>query len=165
MANTTPAAKGAQDAIGRTADKAQDAVGKTADKTQDFIGKAADRAQDVVGKVGDRAQDMANRVAHQAKDLAHDAGQKAEDITHRAGSAMESLGQTIRTKGPHDGTMGQVAGRVADNLASGGHYLQEEGLTGMANDLTELVRKNPIPALLIGIGIGFLVARATSSRS
>jgi hypothetical protein len=35
----------------------------------------------------------------------------------------------------------------------------------MAEDFTNLVRRNPIPALLIGVAFGFLVARATSRRS
>ena len=33
----------------------------------------------------------------------------------------------------------------------------------MAGDLTDLVKNNPIPALLIGIGLGFLLGRAMRS--
>jgi hypothetical protein len=33
----------------------------------------------------------------------------------------------------------------------------------MADDLSGVIRRNPIPALLIGIGIGFLLARSTRS--
>jgi hypothetical protein len=54
---------------------------------------------------------------------------------------------------------------VASTLEQGGRYIQEEGLSGMTDDLTNLIKKNPIPALLFGIGIGFLLARVTSSRS
>jgi len=36
----------------------------------------------------------------------------------------------------------------------------------MADDVTDLIRRNPIPALFVGIGLGFLLARlTTSSRS
>jgi hypothetical protein len=35
----------------------------------------------------------------------------------------------------------------------------------MAGDLTNLIKRNPIPSLLIGVGLGFLLARITSSRS
>jgi hypothetical protein len=34
----------------------------------------------------------------------------------------------------------------------------------MAEDVTNLIRRNPIPALLIGIGAGFLLARAMTPR-
>jgi uncharacterized membrane-anchored protein YhcB (DUF1043 family) len=33
----------------------------------------------------------------------------------------------------------------------------------MTDDLTNLIRRNPIPALFVGIGIGFLLARVTRS--
>jgi hypothetical protein len=69
---------------------------------------------------------------------------------------------TVREHAP-SGVMGTAASRVADTLESGGRYLREEGLRGMGEDLTELVRRNPIPALLIGIGVGFLLARVTRS--
>jgi hypothetical protein len=35
----------------------------------------------------------------------------------------------------------------------------------MADDLTNLVRNHPLPAILLGIGLGFMLARLTSSRS
>jgi uncharacterized membrane-anchored protein YhcB (DUF1043 family) len=31
----------------------------------------------------------------------------------------------------------------------------------MAEDLTSLIRRNPIPAMLVGVGLGFLLARMT----
>jgi hypothetical protein len=52
---------------------------------------------------------------------------------------------------------------VASALDSTGHYLEEQGLSGMAEDLTNLIRRNPIPALLIGVGLGYLLARMTRS--
>ena len=36
-------------------------------------------------------------------------------------------------------------------------------LSGIGEDLTGMIRRNPVPALLIGIGLGFLIARATRS--
>jgi hypothetical protein len=35
----------------------------------------------------------------------------------------------------------------------------------MGQDLTNLVRRNPLPAVLLGIGFGFLLARAITPRS
>jgi hypothetical protein len=75
---------------------------------------------------------------------------------------MQSLAGSIRESAPHSGMMGSASTSVADSLERGGRYLQEEGLKGIADDVTDLVRKNPIPALLIGIGLGFILARATS---
>ena len=42
------------------------------------------------------------------------------------------------------GTMGAVADRTAGGLESAGRYLQEEGLSGMADDITDMIRENLI---------------------
>ena len=36
-------------------------------------------------------------------------------------------------------------------------------LREIGDDLTNLIRRNPIPALLLGVGVGFLLARAIRS--
>jgi hypothetical protein len=77
---------------------------------------------------------------------------------------MRSLGETIRDKGPHEGVMGSATSSLAGCLENTGQYLQHEGLAGIAEDVTNLIRKNPIPALLLGVGLGFIVARATMRR-
>jgi hypothetical protein len=79
------------------------------------------------------------------------------------GSGMESLAGTIRQHAPDSGMLGTASQKVARGLESGGRYLQEEGLRGIGEDLTNLIRRNPIPALLIGLGLGFLIGRALRS--
>jgi hypothetical protein len=125
--------------------------------------KPMDKAKEAAAGVMDKAKEAASHVADKARDVASAAGDRAENLTHRVGSGMESLGEQLRERAPQGGTMGAVAGRVAENLQSGGRYLQEEGLSGMADDLGDLMRRNPVPTLLIGIGIGFLIARAVRS--
>jgi hypothetical protein len=100
-----------------------------------------------------------------AGDLAREAGNKAESAVGAMGCGMQSLAQNIREHTPESGIVGSAASAVADTLDRGGHYLESQGLKGMAQDVTNLIRRNPIPALFIGIGLGFLIARATRSRS
>jgi hypothetical protein len=59
--------------------------------------------------------------------------------------------------------MGTASSAVADTLDRGGRYLQEEGLQGLGEDLTTLIRRNPIPAVLVGIAVGYLIARSVRS--
>jgi hypothetical protein len=94
-------------------------------------------------------------------DVASSMAQKAEDAASGLGSRMESLAGTLREKAPQEGMMGRASSAVADTLQAGGHYLAEQGASGAAKDVTDLVRKHPIPAVLIGIGLGFLLARVT----
>jgi len=122
-----------------------------------------DKAKDMAGDVADKAKDIAGNVADKARDLASTAGDRAEHAVGRAGSGIESLGHAVRENLPRGGTMGAVADRAAGGLESAGRYLQEEGLSGMADDLTDMIRRNPVPSVLIGIGIGYLIARAVRS--
>jgi ElaB/YqjD/DUF883 family membrane-anchored ribosome-binding protein len=43
--------------------------------------------------------------------------------------------------------------------------VEEKNLSGMVDDVSGLIKRNPVPAVLIGLGIGFLIGRALSSRS
>jgi hypothetical protein len=79
---------------------------------------------------------------------------------------MESLAGTIRDRGPQEGLLGRATTGLASTLDTTGRYLEEQGVSGMVNDLTNMIRNHPLPAILIGVGIGFMLARfTTSSRS
>jgi len=125
-----------------------------------------DKAKDAGVSAMDQARDIAGTAANKAKDAAATIGNRAEDATHAVGRGMESLADTVRQNLPREGVIGSAASTVAGGLESGGRYLEKEGLQGMADDVTDLIRRNPIPALFVGIGLGFLLARlTTSSRS
>jgi len=134
-------------------------------KAQDLGAAAMHQAKDAASGMADRAKDVASAVGQRASDAANYAGQKAEDATAAAGGGLKTLASQVRQNAPHEGMLGSAASGVASALDRTGDYLREQGLSGMAEDLTGLVRRNPIPALLIGVAFGFLIARATSRRS
>jgi ElaB/YqjD/DUF883 family membrane-anchored ribosome-binding protein len=114
--------------------------------------------------------DTARNVAENVKDKAKQAGEfvrdKADTAASSAGKGMENLASTIRDKGPREGVLGQATSGVAGALDSTGRYLEEQGVSGMVDDLTSMIKNHPVPAILIGIGLGFLLARlTTTSRS
>jgi ABC-type transporter Mla subunit MlaD len=142
---------------------AKDVVSNVADKTKDVTSSAVDRTRDMASHAVDRARDMAGQVADKAKDAASSAGHRAEQVTEKVGSGLSSAAESIRQHAPDSGMLHRAADKVADTLDSSGRYLKEEGLSGMANDLTELIKRNPIPAVLVGICLGALIGRATRS--
>lgn len=172
MANTTSTTGGTkgfgevkrdvQNAAGGVADKARDMATNVVDRTKDAAAGVAEKARDVASNVVDRTKDAASTAADTARDWASTAGKKAEGALGSVGSGMTSLAGTVRESLPHDGVIGDATECVAGALESGGRYLQQEGFSGMAEDLTTMIRRNPIPALLVGIGIGYLIARSTS---
>jgi hypothetical protein len=77
---------------------------------------------------------------------------------------MRNLADTLRHNAPHEGMMGSAASSFADTLERGSNYLEQEGMEGMLEDLSTLVRRHPLPAVLIGFGAGFLVAQLFRSE-
>lgn len=125
----------------------------------------AEGAKNLISSLGEKAKDTASSVAQTAEDAAAYVAHKAEDATTAVGDGLESLGNSLREHAPHDGIVGEASSAVANTLGSTGRYLQEEGLKGMAEEVTNLIRRNPVPAILVAFGAGFLIARATTSRS
>jgi len=107
-------------------------------------------------------RDAASNVAHKVADAGSYVGHKAEEATATVGGEMKSFAGTIREKGPHDGMLGNASAAVANTLESAGRELQEHGLSGIADDITNTIRRHPVPAVLIGLGLGFMVARVFS---
>jgi ElaB/YqjD/DUF883 family membrane-anchored ribosome-binding protein len=157
MANTTT--NKAHEGVSSTAQQAKGAV----DKAKDAAHTGIDKAKDLASAGYEKAKDVAQTGWDKTKDAANAAGHVAENATSSVGGGMESLAGTIREKAPQEGMLGNAASTVADTLEKGGRYLREEGLGGMADDLTDTIRRNPLPSVLVGVAIGFLLARATRS--
>jgi hypothetical protein len=122
-------------------------------------------AEGMAAYVGRRTDDAASYVGHKAEDAAHFIGQKSGEAEAAVGSGLRSLGQNVREHGPDHGLAGEAASAVANSLDNSGRYLQEEGIKDIAEDVTNLIRRNPIPALLMAMGAGFLIGRAMTARN
>lgn len=107
--------------------------------TSQRASSVVDTAKDLAGKAGDAAQSAMESASQMASDAASYVGKKAEGAASAVGSGIKS---------------------VAGTIESGGKYLQEHSLSEMGSDVTSLIRNNPIPALIIAVGVGFLFARA-----
>jgi len=122
--------------------------------------EAKGAAKEGASQLGQQARDAASSAAGTAKEYASKAGDKAEDAMHSVGQGMSSLAGTIREGVPHSGMLGSAAGTVAEQLEAGGRYLREHDLGDVGEELTAVVRRHPIPAVLCVFGIGFLLGGA-----
>jgi uncharacterized protein YjbJ (UPF0337 family) len=77
------------------------------------------------------------------------------------GERIGALAEVIRDKAPHDGAVGTAATTVAGKLDVAGSYLQEKNLEHMLGDLSGMIRRYPVPSLLVGLSIGYLLALST----
>lgn len=122
------------------------------EKAKEAGAQAVENAKEAVASVGVMASQAVAAV-----------GKKADDLTATAGSDIKKWGDTLSEKSPHDGLLGHASQAVADTLKGGGHYLEDAKLSGMADDVTKLIVRNPVPAVLICLGIGFIMGRAFRS--
>jgi hypothetical protein len=140
------------------------AVGQSVKQKAEEVGShAAEKAKSVASAVSDKAKQVADEVSHTVGNVASTLGRKAEDATAAVGSGMTSLADTIEENAPHAGVIGAASSAVAHTLEEGGQYLKDKGLKGVGDDLTTLIRNHPLPTLFIGIGLGYLLARANRS--
>ena len=84
----------------------------------------------------------------------------AATVTSAAQDAASSVAETAGTAATQAQEMaGAAATAVTDTVAGAGAYLQEKGVQALPGDLAGLIRRYPIPAVLIGLGIGLWLGR------
>ena|SRR5437879_5358762 len=144
-------------------DPNQDSGAAVAEKAKELAASVKDKSKELAAAMAQAAGDMASTAAHRTKDAAarvvRRIGDKAEETTSAVGTGIESLGHSIREQGPQEGVMAAASSAVAGTLENSGRYLQQQGLEGIGQDVTKMIRRYPIQSVLIGIGIGFLLAR------
>jgi phage-related minor tail protein len=124
---------------------------------------AADKVGEGAQKAGEHAESYAATATEKAKEAATYIGDKAVQATEAVGSGIKSLGGSIREHTPRQGMLHDTGEAVAGAIETSGRYLEEQGLKGIGEDFTTMVRRNPIAAVLIGVGLGFCLARMTRS--
>jgi len=143
MANPTTSSKG---------NEARTAATQAFDKAREGVSQGMEKAKEAASSVGEMVSNAATTV-----------GRKADDLTSSAGTGIKQFGDTIREHAPKEGMLGEASKTVANTTKQVGRYLEEEGLSGMVEDLTNLIKRNPVPAILVGVGLGVLIGRVMRS--
>lgn len=143
--SSRPSGSTAEREIDRTADKAHETI----DAARDKAAGLAEQAQQARTQIADKAQQVGAQVAD-----------KADAATTTVGEKLTDVAQTIRDKAPASGPVADAADTAADTLQRAGTYLREQDLTDMRADLEGLIRRHPIESLLVGLGVGYLLARS-----
>lgn len=140
------------------------AISDQAEQAGTFIAEKANEA----GKyVSDMAKNAASSARSSAENAASYVGDRAGDARSAVGSGIKSVSESLKGAAPQEeGMMHDAACSVAGSLESCGQYISDNDFSAMSEDLTNVIRRNPIPSVLIAAGVGFLLAKAvTSSRS
>jgi hypothetical protein len=116
-----------------------------------------------LNEIKDKAQEAFGQAADKAKEIGSSVVKTADNAASTVGDNVKSFAGTIRENTPNEGMFGAASNALADGVESAGEYLSEQGVSGAAEDMTNLIRRNPIPAVLLALGVGYLLARATRS--
>jgi ElaB/YqjD/DUF883 family membrane-anchored ribosome-binding protein len=130
----------------------QNAAGSAADRARDVARGAVESARDTATGVMDRARDVAGNVADKARDVAGNVADTARDWAAGAVGAVKD-----------NAAVNKAEEYVSEAWETGSRYFQEHNFKDMAEDVAGVIRRNPIPAMLIGVGLGFILARSLRS--
>jgi uncharacterized protein YjbJ (UPF0337 family) len=119
---------------------------------QQRYGYTRERAQQEVER---RLQEYGGRTAGVAAAVTSAAQDVASGMAETAGTAATKAQEMA----------GAAATAVTDTVAGAGTYLREKGVQTLPDDLAGLIRRHPVPALLIGLGIGWLLSRTLGKAS
>lgn len=143
------------------ANSAQQTKDEIRERGQDLLEKGKQGVQQAV----DKGREMANTAAEKAKELGTAARDRADSGVSSVGSGIRNAGEAIRQHAPEGGMIGSAASQLSSTLEDTGRYLEEKGVSGAAEDLTQMIRRHPVPSVLVGIGLGILLGQfMTSSR-
>jgi ElaB/YqjD/DUF883 family membrane-anchored ribosome-binding protein len=119
-------------------------------------------ADGMVDQIKAKATDTFEQVKDQGQQAAGAMEDKANQGIHGAADAAQGLADTIRQQAPNlpSDRASDLAYQAAGGLERGAQYLRQTDVGEMQGDLENLIRRHPTQSLMIGLAIGFLVARA-----
>jgi uncharacterized protein YjbJ (UPF0337 family) len=151
---------------GNLTDDDVDRIGGQTDKLigllQERYGYSREQAEQEVERrlqeYSEKTARVVGRMSVKAREFGATAANKANQAAPVIGEKMKSLASVIRGKAPREGKIGTTATKVAGGLESASNYLQEKKFDHLGEDFRGLVRRYPVRSLLIGLGLGFLLA-------
>ena len=132
-------------------------------KFEEVTANVSEKAGQAASAIGELASEAGCAVGSMASNAVNRVGQKADDMTASAGAGIKGLGDKLSQNSPQAGMMGTASQSVAKTVHDGGQYIEDAKLSGMAEDMAQMIRRNPIPSILIALGIGWFVARKIRS--
>jgi ElaB/YqjD/DUF883 family membrane-anchored ribosome-binding protein len=103
------------------------------------------------------------QVARRGEELVDKASEKARETAETVGDKISGASDAIQGKLRETGKeVGEVVSAVSEKVRSSAQYLEESSVQEMVEDVTTLIKRYPIHAVIIGAGIGFLLARGRS---
>jgi ElaB/YqjD/DUF883 family membrane-anchored ribosome-binding protein len=108
-------------------------------------------------KISEKAADLKEKVA----DFGRKTVDSIDNSRQSAAGALESTASTLHSSGDQ---LSDVAHSAANKIQATADYVRQTDLRGMAEDVTNIVKRYPGQSLAVAAVLGFLVARGFRSN-
>ncbi len=130
------------------------------EKAKDAAASVSEMASLAASAVGAMASHVASDASVIASQAVRDVGRKADQLAANAGVGIQGLGDMLSKNSPQAGVLKGASDAVAGVIKEGGEYLQEAKITGLTEDVSHVIRRNPIPSVLIALSAGWFIGRS-----
>lgn len=115
--------------------------------------------------VGDKIADAASKVKERASEFGRSAAQKVDESRGGTAATLKSGADSLRSGAQNSGqAISDVANQTAEKIESTANYIRDHDFRAMLGDIEQVVRRNPTPALIGAVGLGFLLGAALRRR-
>lgn len=125
---------------------------------------ALESAKDTAATARQKVKEKVSELSDKASQLASDLPQKTDDALTTVGEKIVDIAGKLKEKAPSEGKLAHSASKLVSGLETSGDYLVNHGVTDIASDVTDIIRKYPTQSLWVGIGIGVLLGAALARR-
>jgi hypothetical protein len=126
-----------------------------------------DSVSESATELGDQLSNFGSTAKDKVADLSRTTADKIDGNREAAAGGLAAAASALHEKAdmlPGGEKVAGIAHSAADKLSGTADYVREHDVDSMMSDLNRLVKANPGPSLVAAAVIGFLVARAFSSR-
>ncbi|HET7564965.1 MAG TPA: hypothetical protein VFJ96_08225 [Gemmatimonadaceae bacterium] len=148
----------AKETANQAADQTKHKVDQLADTTKQKVNQVADQAKQKVGQAREKATQFKSTVADKLD-------QGADKLRQKTASAASDMQQSTTGNGAtaEATKMNKMGGAVAGGMEKTADWLRTADLESVRHDIEHQVRSHPGRALVVALGLGYVVGRMFSS--
>jgi len=99
-----------------------------------------------------------------AEQLSREAMAKAQSVKSAVSHRVGAVADRLRSRA-NGGRLSGAANSVASGLERAGAYFDDHDLSNVGDSMTNTIRRYPLQATVVGLGVGFLLGRSLSRRT
>jgi ElaB/YqjD/DUF883 family membrane-anchored ribosome-binding protein len=124
----------------------------------------ADQAAQTTKLAGNTISDAAMSLKDKAQDLSRTAKEKIDEKRVSAAATLRNVASGLHENAGKLPNVPALAHSAAGRIDEAADFLESRDTNQFMADLGQVVKRNPLPSLLIAVFSGFFIGRALSSR-